>query len=136
MDLHAVLALYDQEQRIDIEFPGARKERLAHIVRFVRPAPGMNRNNYQPVVAQNGQNLMFRLTGTNRTLKQQVSFVGNFVTLTNQLPGANAQFQYADKAQDANQQQFVPSLQNSGIKGRLQVGSGREVEFNAVPVKP
>jgi hypothetical protein len=37
-----LLALFDKEQRIDIEYPGARKEVLPHVVRFVRPAPGMN----------------------------------------------------------------------------------------------
>lgn len=37
-----MLALYDQEQRIDITYPGVRKEVLPQVVRFVRPAPGMN----------------------------------------------------------------------------------------------
>ncbi|HEX5689376.1 MAG TPA: GNAT family N-acetyltransferase [Roseiflexaceae bacterium] len=41
-DLSALLAAYDQELRIDIEYPGARKEILPQLVRFVRPAPGMN----------------------------------------------------------------------------------------------
>lgn len=42
MDLQRVLALYDQELRIDIEYPGMQKEVLPQIVRFVRPAPGMS----------------------------------------------------------------------------------------------
>jgi hypothetical protein len=42
MDRSALLALYDQEQRIAIEYPEARKEVLPNLVRFVRPAPGMN----------------------------------------------------------------------------------------------
>ncbi len=46
-----LLALYNQDQRIDMVFPEARKETLPHIrtpgaapelVRFIRPAPGMN----------------------------------------------------------------------------------------------
>ena len=37
-----LLNLYDQHQRVNIEYPGARKEVLPGIVRFVRPAPGMN----------------------------------------------------------------------------------------------
>ena len=42
MDSHTLLALYDQELRIDIDYPGAWKEVSPHVVRFVRPAPGMN----------------------------------------------------------------------------------------------
>jgi hypothetical protein len=37
-----LLELYDREQRIEITYPEARKEVLPHLVRFVRPAPGMN----------------------------------------------------------------------------------------------
>jgi len=81
------------------------------------------------------QNLFFRVSGTNRTLNQNVNFAGIFVMLTNQFPSANARFQFADKAKAANQQQIPPLLQNSGIRGRLQIGTGREVEINAVPVQ-
>jgi hypothetical protein len=42
MDTQAVLALFDREQRIEIELPEARKEAFPNLVRFVRPAPGMN----------------------------------------------------------------------------------------------
>ena len=42
MDIPAILALYDRELRAGMEHPGARKEVLPHVVRFVRPAPGMN----------------------------------------------------------------------------------------------
>lgn len=42
MDIHTLLALFDRQQRIDIEYPEARKEVLPHVVRFVRPAPAMN----------------------------------------------------------------------------------------------
>jgi hypothetical protein len=37
-----LLALFDKEQRIEIEFPGVQKAAFPHLVRFVRPAPGMN----------------------------------------------------------------------------------------------
>jgi hypothetical protein len=37
-----ILVLYDQQQRIDIEFPDMRKDVLPHVIRFVRPAPGMS----------------------------------------------------------------------------------------------
>lgn len=42
MNIPEVLALFDKEQRIEIEYPGVRKETLPQVVRFVRPAPGMN----------------------------------------------------------------------------------------------
>lgn len=42
MDTQELLALYDKEQRIEIEYPDMRKEVLPHVIRFVREAPGMN----------------------------------------------------------------------------------------------
>jgi len=83
------------------------------------------------------QNYLFRVVGTNRTLNQPVNFVGNFVMLTNQMSGAITSAQFADQAKNTPAQlQVLPLLQNSAIQGRLQIGSGREVELNAVPVKP
>ena len=41
-----LLALYDRWLRIEIEYPGVRRETLPNLVRFVRPAPGMNRVAY------------------------------------------------------------------------------------------
>ncbi len=40
MDVAELLALYDQEQRIAIEYPDMRKDVLPHVIRFVRPGPG------------------------------------------------------------------------------------------------
>jgi GNAT superfamily N-acetyltransferase len=42
MDLSEVLALYDKEQRREIEFPGMRRDVLPNLVRYVRPMPGMS----------------------------------------------------------------------------------------------
>ena len=42
MNRDELLALYDKELRIDIEIPGVQKAAFADLVRFVRPAPGMN----------------------------------------------------------------------------------------------
>lgn len=42
MDRETLLALFDQEQRIDVQIPGTRKDILPGVVRFTRPAPGMN----------------------------------------------------------------------------------------------
>jgi len=42
MNINEILEQFDQQQRIAIELPGVRKEVLPNLVRFVRPAPGMN----------------------------------------------------------------------------------------------
>lgn len=41
-DQQALLQLYDREQRIEIEFPDMEKHVGPHVVRFVRPLPGMS----------------------------------------------------------------------------------------------
>ncbi|MDX1523369.1 MAG: GNAT family N-acetyltransferase [Anaerolineae bacterium] len=46
MDSQELLALYDKEQRIEIEYPEVRKEIFPNLVRIVRPAPGMNQVVY------------------------------------------------------------------------------------------
>lgn len=42
MDLIQVLDLFDQEQRIEIEYPRTEKQVLPHVIRFVGDQPGMN----------------------------------------------------------------------------------------------
>jgi GNAT superfamily N-acetyltransferase len=42
VDIPSILKQFDQQQRIAIELPGVRKEVFPDLVRFVRPAPGMN----------------------------------------------------------------------------------------------
>ena len=40
VDAEAILALYDLEQRIDVDFPGVRKERRPHLIRSVSETGG------------------------------------------------------------------------------------------------
>lgn len=42
METQKILTLFDKEQRIEIEYPDMEKHVLPHVVRFVRPAPGMS----------------------------------------------------------------------------------------------
>lgn len=42
LNLQEVLALYDLDQRREIEFPSMRREVVSSVVRHVRPAPGMS----------------------------------------------------------------------------------------------
>jgi hypothetical protein len=46
MDKQDLLALYDTQLRIEIEYPGVRKETFPDLVRFIKPAPGMNFISY------------------------------------------------------------------------------------------
>ena len=88
--------------------------------------------------AQAAQNVSFRVAGTNRSLNQQVVFVGNFAPLVNapvalqQLPASQTSSNYSSNSQ----QQSLPLLQNSIINGRAQVGAGQPIEINAVPATP
>lgn len=40
MKIETILALYDEEQRINIEYPGVRKERRPHVIRYVSETGG------------------------------------------------------------------------------------------------
>lgn len=90
----------------------------------VPPAQTMAANNF------------YRVIGTNRTLNQQVVFTWNFIELTNTLSEAQAVGGLL-KNQTANTTQQIPTLfNNSGISGRAQINTGKEIEINAVPVNP
>jgi len=96
---------------------------------------------------QGGQNFYFHVTGTNRSLKQNVVFTGNILELTNPAaPQMAADFLTQKKLQLASEQlrQAQPSssgqnapplLLNSRITGQATVG--RDVlEVEALPVSP
>jgi hypothetical protein len=88
---------------------------------------------------QSAQNLMYRVSGTNHTLNQQVVFTWSFVALTNQLAAAQIKAVSAGGNVMQNNlpsQQLPLLLNNSIINGRAQLGGGREIEVNAVPVSP
>lgn len=42
MDVTEILALFDRDERREIEFPGMTREVFPNLVRFTRPAPGMS----------------------------------------------------------------------------------------------
>lgn len=84
------------------------------------------------------QNYLYRVAGTNRTLNQRVEFTWNFVALTN-APAQSKTQVVGDKLKQASAevpQQFPALLQNSSIQGRAQINVAKEIEINAVPVKP
>lgn len=65
MDNEKVLTLFDQEMRVEIEHPGMEKEILPHIVRFVRPAPGMSFILYSQLNDENAS----------RVINEQVTYI-------------------------------------------------------------
>jgi hypothetical protein len=65
MNIEKVLALYDREQRIEIEYPGMEKETLPQIVRFLQPAPGMSFILYSQLDEEN----------TTAVIEEQVAFI-------------------------------------------------------------
>lgn len=83
-------------------------------------------------------NRFYRVAGTNRTLNQQVVFRWNFLAPTNQVvqppsPAAGGLLNH----QSLNRTQQLPGLHNnSGILGRAQINSGKEIEIRAAPVNP
>lgn len=80
---------------------------------------------------------LYRVEGTNRSLNQNVIFTWNFID-TNALAAGNLNYNNAAQKLDATKlpSQFPALLQNSFINGRAQFSEGREIEVNAVPVKP
>ncbi len=94
---------------------------------------------YLGSIAQERNNY-FQVTGTNRTLQQAVVFSGNLVVLTNVVAGGQATPTLSPSAQNQIQlspsQSQLPLLQNSIISGRVQWGTNREMQINAVPVPP
>ena len=82
-------------------------------------------------------NRFYRVAGTNRTLNQQVVFTWNFIAPTN-APGQSPTPALGVLNQSSlnNTQQFPGLYNNSGIIGRAQINSGKEIEVRATPVGP
>lgn len=58
METAEILALYDEEERINIEFPDMRKEVLPEVVRFVRPGPAKSFILYSRVDESNAERVI------------------------------------------------------------------------------
>jgi hypothetical protein len=87
---------------------------------------------------QNALNFAFRVAGTNRTLNQQVVFTGSLRPATNAPLAVQTAATYGASATNllSRAQQTQTLLQNSTISGTAQLGNGRQIEINAVPVAP
>jgi GNAT superfamily N-acetyltransferase len=58
IDKKSLLAQYDREMRVEIEYPEARKEILPEVVRFISPSPGMNFILYSCLVETNADRVI------------------------------------------------------------------------------
>lgn len=74
MNLPAILALYTQGHRIDIEYPDMRKETSPYVVRFIRPAPGMSVVHYSRLDADNADAVIRAQVDDFRRLNQPFSW--------------------------------------------------------------
>ncbi|HLX70286.1 MAG TPA: hypothetical protein VKV04_11730 [Verrucomicrobiae bacterium] len=90
------------------------------------PAAAMPDNNFQAML-----NYSFTVSGTNRNLKQNITFSGNFIPLTNALNAANTGA--ISGLVEGRAAAPAPELLNSRIAGKVVVGENREIEVNANP---
>ena len=70
MNLLKVLALFDKENRIDIEYPRMDKQVLPHVIRFVGDEPGMNYILYSSLKGANLTEVIKEQTDYFNKLKQ------------------------------------------------------------------
>ncbi len=81
----------------------------------------------------------FRVSGTNRSLKQPVIFIGNMLSLTNAVKTDRARGSFSDGAagfQGTPAQPAPTLLLNSRISGKVVIGDGKETSIEALPVRP
>jgi hypothetical protein len=99
-----------------------------------KSAPTLAQAARTPAPTQTAQNYSFRVAGTNRNLKQNVIFSGNFVPLTNNSPitGVGKIGGFGGAAPVS----VVPSdlrLSNSQISGTAVIGNQKGIEVIATP---
>ena len=87
------------------------------------------------------QSYSFRVIGTNRSLNQKVVFTGDLLTATNLVSLAPAATNVSpggvlERYQAAPAQPGLLPLLNSRISGKVEIGSGKAVEINALPAGP
>jgi hypothetical protein len=85
------------------------------------------------------RNYFFRVTGTNRNLRQNVVFSGNLIPLTNVLAtgtNANGTVGFGGGGAGAMPTTLSPLLlSNSRISGKVVIGNQKEIEVNATPAR-
>jgi hypothetical protein len=94
-------------------------------------APALD-NNFEATL-----NYSFTVSGTNRNLKQKITFSGNFIPLTNSFNAANntgvVSGLMEGRATAASNVTPPPVLLNTRIEGKAVIGGQREIQVNANP---
>jgi prepilin-type processing-associated H-X9-DG protein len=95
---------------------------------------------------QTAQNYFFRVTGTNRTLKQNVVFTGNLLPISNATTNLQQSFGGSDglggggtgggQLQSALTNQNQLPWSNSRIAGTAVIAETNNIEINALPLSP
>ena len=115
--------------------------------KLVMPAPKQTKDSQAYKNAEPpAQNYFFRVTGTNRSLQQNVVFTGNVLTFSNVVQASSqtvgSSFNRAGSgggniSQVTDKNLYQQSLfSNSRIAGTAVVNSTNEIEINALPVGP
>lgn len=112
----------------------AEQQAAANENKFRLPSP----KAATPAPAPSQPIYFYQVTGTNRTLNQNIVFSWNFLPTNETAAAAQLDYQTVIKDADFSRQTspFPVLLQNSHLNGRVQYGEGREIEINAVPMKP
>jgi len=100
-------------------------------------------------VQSQAQNYFFRVAGANRSLKQNVVFIGNLIAISNATTNAatNATQKFSNQNAGARAGQFQSAngnaapaqgllFNNSRIAGTATIDATNKIEINAVPVAP
>lgn len=90
---------------------------------------------------QTAQNYFFRVTGTNRTLKQNVVFAGNLLAISNERTNLQQSFSGSgaiggSQLQSASTNQKQLPWSNLRIEGTAVIAETNNIEINAVPLLP
>jgi hypothetical protein len=113
------------------------REKKALAEREARPE-----ENAAKVQTQTSQTYAFNVTGTNLTLKQKVVFSGNVIASANETSFKQTTNAPRGAVAGSPTLPVEPSplsaipLLNSRVSGRALIGDGKEIEVNAVPIKP
>ncbi len=85
-----------------------------------------------------GNNFYFRVSGQNRTSKQNVVFTGNLISMTGGTVNSQAAAMVNNSAVggEMSQAQNVALFSNSRIAGTATVDSTNQIEINALPTTP
>jgi len=92
------------------------------------------------VAGASGQNVWFRVSGTNRTLNQAVMFVGNLIVDTNAANSVVTGVTLAPQtsavpAQNAPLQNQL-LFQNTRVQGQVMIGASNRIEIDATAIAP